>query len=250
MRAMGPGAAVAPEVDLRGLSRVRLETMARAGEAVVDVHRVLAKTGHNVVGEILQGQDRFYEWDHYPPGDVFDPDTHAQFYYHAHAADQRFAGEHGHFHTFLRPGGMPGTVAPADVPDFAPPCDPDDALSHLVAIAMDKHGLPFRLFTVNRWVTGEVWYTADDVIAMLDCFEIDHTKPSWPVNHWITHMVHLFRPQIVDLIRRRDAVVAAWQAQHPARNVFADRALEITSYVDIDIDDQVAAVTRALDAAG
>src|SRR3546814_20478114 len=69
---------------------------------------------------------------------------------HAHAADQRFENEHGHFHTFVRPQGMPPGIRPARVPGFVAPEDADDALSHLVAIAMTPGGLPFRLFTVNR----------------------------------------------------------------------------------------------------
>lgn len=248
MRAALPEAAVKPKIDLSGVSAERLAEMAEAGEEVVNVHRVLAKTGDNIVGEVLQGQGTFFEWDHYPKGDVYDPETRGQYYYHAHAVDQRFPGEHGHFHTFLRPDGMPTGVQPANVSDYVPTRDPNDALSHLIAVSMDKHGLPFRLFTVNRWVTGEVWYTAEDVIAMLDCFEIDHTKPSWAVNRWLSGIIRLFRPQIVDLIHKRDEVIAAWEEQHPDTNVFEDRGLEVTSYVDITIDDQVAAVRERLDA--
>lgn len=248
MRAALPEAAVKPEVDLSGLSRDRLEQMAAAGQEVLEVHRVLAKTGDNVVGEVLRGQGTFFEWDHYPKGDVYDAETHSQYYYHAHAVDQRFPGEHGHFHTFLRPKGMPEGLRPAKVPDFTPPADPNDALSHIIAISMDKFGLPFRLFTVNRWVTGEVWYAAEDVVAMLDHFMIDHARPSWPVNRWVSAMVCLFRPQIEELIRKRDLTVADWQDQHPDRNVYEDRELEVTSFVDIAIDQQAQAVTRALEA--
>src|SRR3546814_9599922 len=97
---------------------------------------------------------------------------------------------------------MPPGVRPAPLPGFAAPADPNDALSHLVAIAMNSGGLPFRLFTVNRWVTGEVWYRADDVIRLLDVFKIDHAQPSWPVNRWISAMVVLFKPQIAELDRK------------------------------------------------
>ncbi len=246
MRAELPEAAVKPEIDLSGLSREQLDEMVLAGREVVDVHRVLAKTKDNIVGEILRGQGKFFEWDHYPKGDVYDHETHAQYYYHAHALDQRFEGEHGHFHTFMRPKGMPKGVKPAAVPNYKKPKDPNDELSHVIAISMDKHGAPFRLFTVNRWVTGEVWYTGEDVLRMLDRFVIDHARPSWPVNRWITGMVRLFRPQIEQLIKKRDRTVADWQAKHPDRDVFEDRELEITSYVDVSIDEQVKAVTARL----
>jgi len=239
-------AALASEFSLDALAVAQLEAMAAAGAEVVEAHRVLAKTGDNLVGELLKHNGTFYEWDHYPPGDVYDHETHGQYYYHAHAPEQRFDGEHGHFHTFVRPKGMPRGMRPARVPGFVAPADPNDALSHLVAIAMSAGGLPFRLFTVNRWVTGEVWYRAEDVIRLLDVFKIDHAQPSWPVNRWISAMIVLFKPQIAELLRARDAKVAAWQQRYPDTDVYEDRDLEVTSFLDISIDDQVQGVARAL----
>jgi len=239
-------AALDADFPLEDLPMEQLEDMAEAGAEVMDVHRVLAKTGDNIVGELLKHNGTFYEWDHYPPGDVYDHETHGQFYYHAHASDQRFQGEHGHFHTFVRPRGMPAGIRPAKVPGYVAPEDPNDALSHLVAIAMTPGGLPFRLFTVNRWVTGEVWYRADDVIRMLDVFKIDHAQPSWPVNRWIGAMVRLFKPQIADLLQARDRKVAAWLDLAPDSDVFEDRDLEVTSFLDISIDRQVRGVAEAL----
>jgi hypothetical protein len=231
---------------LESLSTEALEAMAVAGQEVVEAHRVLAKTGDNVVGELLRGHDTFFEWDHYPPGDVYDSEFHGQYYYHAHVLDQRFENEHGHFHTFVRPKGMPEGIKPATVPGFKKPDDPDDELSHLIAIAMTKEGIPFRLFTVNRWVTGEVWYTAGDVTTLLDCFNIDHARPSWPVNRWVSGMVALFKPQIAALLEARDQAVAAWVEAHPDGDVYEDRELEVTSYLDISVEDHVRAVARAL----
>ena len=79
---------------------------------------------------------------------------------------------------------MPAGVAPLILPETAvargstasPQAPPlklgrRDEVSHLVAIALDYAGEPIRLFTTNRWVTGETWYRADDVIKMLDCFK-------------------------------------------------------------------------------
>ena len=111
---------------------------------------------------------------------------------------------------------------------------------------MDAAGCPFRLFTVNRWVTGETWYVASDVCAMLDCFRIDHTRPSWAANRWITAIVQLYQPQIETLLTMRDGTVEAWQHHHPQGDVYEDRDLEVTSYVDISIQDQVRAVGQAL----
>jgi hypothetical protein len=69
----------------------------------------------------------------------------------------------------------------------------------------------------------------DDVIRMLDRFEVDHANPSWPANRWLTAMLRLFRPQIEALILARDAALADWARTHPGKDVFEDRELEITS---------------------
>ena len=230
---------------LMDLPRERLEEMRDAGDRVLECLRVLSVTDDNIVGELIKNEETFYEWNHYPDGDVYDQVTHSQFYYHAHPPEER-AGEHGHFHTFLRPQGMPDGLKPAPVDDYEAPKDPDDALSHLVAISMDPAGLPIKLFVTNRWVTGEIWYAADDVCRMLDCFEIDHAQPSWPVNMWVSSMVRLFDPQIRTLVAARDAAVAAWRAAHPDGNVFEDRDFEVAADLAIDIDTQREAIARAL----
>ena len=230
---------------LAALPRNTLREMSDAGDRVAECHRILHNTGDNIVGELIKNVETFYEWNHYPDGDVYDSVTHSQFYYHAHPPEER-PGEHGHFHTFIRPKGMPEGIEPAQVSDYEAPEDPDDALSHIVAVSMDSAGLPIKLFTTNRWVTGEIWYSAEDVHRLIDLFQIDHAQPSWPVNLWISSMVKLFDPQVRTLVTERDRVVADWDAKHPGRNVFEDRELEVTSEIEIDIDAQRNAVAEAL----
>ena len=237
---------IACSVDFAALPAETLGSMVAAGEAVIETHRVLAKTDDNIVGELIRDAETFYEWDHYPDGDVYDHETHSQFYYHAHPQELR-GGEHGHFHTFLRPLGMPKGIRPAALPDYKRPKGKNDALSHLVAISMDSHGIPIRLFTTNRWVTGEIWYAAKDVRTMLPHFDIDHAQPSWPVNRWIGAMLRLFEPQIVELLTARDARITGWTATHPDVNVYEDRDLEIASALDISVDDQLSAAVAALE---
>ena len=228
--------------DLGQLPRTRLEAMRAAGAEVLECLRVLDKADLDLVSEVLRGQGTFYELEHYPSDDVFDRDTHGQYYYHAH----RGAGEHGHFHTFLRAPGMPAGVAP--VPYSGGELWPrgDESISHLIAISMNAFGRPISLFAVNRWVSAEAWYPAEDVIRMLDRFAIDHAFPSWPVNRWIGAMLQLFRPQVEALVRHRDTVVDAWRRAHPDSDVFEDRRLDVTGEFVISIDAQIAAVEAAL----
>lgn len=231
--------------DFNTLSTEQLETIAEAGREVVKWQRVLAKTGNNVVSEVLPENGTFYQFDHCPPGDIYDRETHAQYYYHAHRP-----GEHGHFHTFLREKGIPKDCHPVEQSEADYIKQRNDTYSHLVAISMNRQGFPIGMFTTNRWVTAENWYAADDVCAMVDRFEIDHAQPSWPVNRWITAMYRLFRPQIVQLLRERDAVVADWQEKHPDVDVFEDRDLDLPSRIGISVDQQISDVQAALSVYG
>lgn len=229
--------------DFVALGSARLEHMANAGMRIRECYQVLRKGGLNIVSEVLRGQGTFYESEHYPAKDVFDQDTHSQYYYHAHRAD---TDEHGHFHTFLRQPGMPPEILPMAYPSSANWPAGDDALTHLVAISMDAYGFPIGLFATNRWVTNEAWYRAEDIIAMLDRFGIGHAYPSWPVNIWLTHLLTLFRPQIEWLLRDRDKVIAQWQNSHPGCDVLEDRTLEITGHLPIDVEMQIKHVMQAL----
>jgi hypothetical protein len=121
-----------------------------------------------------------------------------------------------------------------------------DEVSHLIAIAIDVRGEPVRLFTTNRWVTGETWYRAEDVIQMLDHFVIAETEPSAVLNRWIGGMIQLFRPQIAALLQARDETVMAWRRRRRT-HVFEDPRLEIASSLDIQLDTQLALVDGARD---
>ncbi len=213
-----------------------------AGEQVLNCYRVLAKSSDNIVGEILKGQGTFYEMDHYPPGDIYDPETHCQYYYHAHRG-----GEHGHFHTFLRSEGMVQGMKPIEGQSHQDYMDQrDDKLTHLIAISMDPQGFPISLFTTNRWVTAENWYNATDVITALERFEMDLAPPSWPVNIWMTNLVRLYAPIIRQLIIERDEVIANWAEKYPERDVFEDRELEVTSEIPINVGDYLSEIEHRL----
>ncbi len=231
--------------QLAALSVKQLENMKSAGEQINHCYRLLKKneTHGNVVREVLNDQGTFYELEHYPKGDVHDSDSHSQYFYHAHRG---IDGENGHFHTFLRAKGMPGKPKPAPYSGKEKWPSGDDALSHLIAVSMDPKGYPIGLFSTNRWVTGETWYKADDVIAMLDHFNMDLLYPSWPVNIWITSTMQLFRPQIEQLLKERDQSIEHWRDTHPDVDVFEDRELEVTSSLLIDVDAQLASVNKEL----
>jgi hypothetical protein len=237
-----------PSRPTSDLSREALLRMANAGVKAVGSIADLHAGGSNLVIEVLRGSGDFIQWKHYPPDDVRDPQSHAQYYFHAHPPDERDQPDYGHFHLFVGPQGVPASSRHAKVRNLAASASDKDAPSHLIAISMTPAGMPERLFTTNGWVTGETWYRAADVIGMLDRFVIDLDHPSRPLNDWLTAMVVLFRPQIEELLIERDRVVLQWQAEHADTDVFEDRRLEIVSSIRISLHNQIEWLDRQLDA--
>ena len=245
-----------PGVDWR-------ESEAQAAAILRECRRELARRGGTVLQEATGGAAAIPEWRRYPEGEAYDPATHAQYFFHRHpsVASGRVAesAEHGHFHLFLRAEGMPAGVAPLVVPELAianAPVPPQsaplkrgarDEVAHLIAVAIDAGGEPIRLFTTNRWVTGETWYAADDMLHMLERFELRTEAPSALLNRWLTALVRLFRPEIAVLLRQRDKAVQEWQWRWGRRgHVFEDTRLEIASRFDIDLEARLALAERQI----
>ena len=225
------------------LSKKQIEKMHQSAQIVSETMRVLQKSETNIVGEMLKTVDDYFEWEHIPADDVYDRHSHSQYYYHTHQKSEDGTNihddEHGHFHSFIRGKGIPEGILPVALPDFNQDMDISDINTHIIGIGMDTYGTPIRLFTVNRWVTGETWYSARDLISMLDSFEIDNIRPSWPVNLWLTHIISMYRPEIEQLILQRDETIKKWEKDHPnIENVYEDRNLEVTSYLNINLLEQ------------
>jgi hypothetical protein len=224
-----------------------------------ECRRELAARSSTILREVTADSAETPEWQRYPEGEVYDPATHAQYFYHRHLVPARGRplqpAECGHFHLFLRAEGMPAGIVPLVAPELAianAPVPPQsaplkrgtrDEVAHLVAVAIDARGEPIRLFTTNRWVTGETWYGASDMIRMLDRFELRTDAPSALLNRWIGALVRLFQPEITVLLRNRDKAVQDWHWRWGRRGpVLEDTRLEITSIFDIDLEARLAAI--------
>lgn len=228
---------------LQRVADADLIVMHNAGREVLTCLSAIGRAASNPVARILRGGGEFYEDAHYPDGDIFDAATASQYYYHAHRVD---SGEHGHFHTFIRAAGIPASMDPYVYTGTTPPPSGDDAICHLVALSMDANGLPTGVFTTNRWVTAETFYPAQCAIELSKSFRVDHADPCWATNRWLTAMLQLFRPQIIDVLHQRDARLVEWQRMYPDRDCFEDRELEVMSECAIDIDDQIAQIDAEL----
>ena len=220
--------------ELAWLGDTEVAALAAAARRVQEVEADLAARGGNVVARLLAEADGFYEWDHYPSGDAYDAGSESQYFYHAHAADQRFPGEHGHFHAFVRPFGLSHLLPDGEAP-------PPDALTHMIAVSIDVNGAATRLFTTNRWVTAERWYRAATAVRLLPHFEMTGEVPAPEVNGWLTALLRLYRADIAALMTARDSRLAAGSGKVSDR-ALDDRTLEVTSLQVIDVPARVHAL--------
>ncbi|RIK88141.1 MAG: hypothetical protein DCC69_02875 [Hyphomicrobiales bacterium] len=190
------------------------EAREQARREIAFCESILARGGLTVLTEIFHGVSSVEAWEHFPPGDVYDPQSGAQWFYHCHPAAEGSA-EHGHFHCFVRPGG------------------PDGPIHHLAAVGVDRDGRPLRLFTVNQWVVDDQRTDAEAAVALLSRFDVQMPRPSYLVNRWLTALFVAWEPEIADLIRERDRVLAA---HVPPKGIptLQDRALEVTSELRLD----------------
>jgi hypothetical protein len=219
------------------MARTSRKSGAKAARALIAATVDIAEAGIPLMLRVVPGEDLFRAWDHYPPDDAVDSASGSRWFYHAHAPGERDAGEHGHFHLFLdRRRFEESGKAPLAGPPGGTSSGAD--IVHMAAIGIDLNGLPTRIFTVNRWVTDEWLHSAADVETLLSSFDLRSATGDTLVNLWLSAAVAFFAPEIRQVLKLRDAVIAQWD---PAADPFEDRSREILSALDIDINSAVAA---------
>lgn len=204
---------------LKSLPETDFEELLEVADEFYRLQHALAQDGLTILTELLRDESDapLVRWQHYPEGDVEDPVTGAMYYYHAHDPVERPEEEHGHFHLFVRPSSSSG-------------------FSHVVGLSLDALGRIRTAFTTNRWVTDECIRPADEVLAMVpEGFVIDRARPSWLLSRWLMAVPRLIWPQLVRLLRDRDAELA-WSGDSPlSEDVSEDRALQVLSEEGVDL---------------
>jgi hypothetical protein len=202
-----------------------------AAAALIDATIRVARAGVPLMRRIVPDDADFRVWDHFPAEDAVDTKSGARWFYHAHPIEERGDREHGHFHLFLPAAAFAGET-PLAVP--IAPADNAPRLVHIAAVTIDLRGVPTQLFTVNRWVTDEWLFAADAVIARLPKFRLAAATGDRLVNRWLAAAVKAYTPELAAILAERDRVLLA---QGPA--VFEDRAQEVLSSIDIDLQQLV-----------
>jgi hypothetical protein len=103
---------------------VSLRQRQRIAAAVLrECRDVLARANSTILHEATGAASDIAPWQRYPEGEVYDPQTHCQYFYHSHGAPEPAGNseppEHGHFHLFLRADGLPAGMTPLVLPELA-----------------------------------------------------------------------------------------------------------------------------------
>lgn len=197
----------------------------------------------NILHYTLKRKSSFERMSHYPQGDRIDHQTGTQYFYHCHRENYN-STEHGHFHCFIRYKQIPKSIKPAPLADWDRYLD--NPMTHIIAIGMNQLGQPIRLFTVNRWVTSEIWYAAEQSKRLLKRYKMTLTQdPYWQVlDKWVEGIIHLFKPQIMWLHQERDKKILDYQIKNTIDNPYMDYDLEELSEIPIDLKQQIEWVIR------
>jgi hypothetical protein len=209
-----------------------------ATRLLVAQQHMLAHNGNSILHYTLGQKKQHVSMSHYPKGDRIDYQTGAQYFYHCHRENFE-REEHGHFHTFLRYKHIPKHIKPAKLPDWDKHID--NPMTHLVAIAMNRLGEPIRLFSVNRWISSEIWYDAKHAKTFTNRFKMTLTDdPYWQIlDQWVEAVIHLFAPQITWVYNARDAAIKAHQQQNPGLNVYEHQGIEELSEININVQEHI-----------
>ena len=220
-------------------ARVTDSAATLAAEALVGCYRELARKRVHLLAPIL-GNRAPVQWEHYPSDDAINRDRRYQWFYHSHDPEDRAgSGEHGHLHLFARMEGVADDIDERLELDYLRCLRTrrrSAATRHLIAIGLNPVGVPVSLFTVNRWVTGDLPLSGRATIAMLDALRLDTGHPT--IDLVIQSILALYREEVRMLIMERDSVLMERATRAPGP--LEDRAIEMPSSVRIDVDRRLA----------
>jgi hypothetical protein len=212
--------------QLRALDpECRWQTCAAATAVVDGLDGFIAKGGVPLAAVVDDA--RATQWQQYGSSDTEAETGGLHYFYHSHPAPSMPPGEHGHFHLFAR---VPGAAVEAD------------RLAHLVAIGVDARGMPGRLFTTNRWVTGGNWFSASETIALAEKASTGHERLIDPVERWLCAQLGVFMPQVAALLVHRDRRI---EASARGSRTLEDRRTYLLSQCRVSLVEQIATVEQA-----
>jgi len=214
-------------------------TPEQAAHTVIETITTMAQEQRPLMLRVIP-EDGATFWTHYPKGDARSASCKARWYYHVHAAGDRDADEHGHFHLFLHRDQLPDGLEPKVWPPQGE--EAKAHVTHLIGLSIDTLGIPRAWFATNRFVTNEFLYPADVMIDHMPAFNVDDTKQDDLVNRFVTAMVALYREEIAGLLHQRDARQAELFAAHGEAGYEKVSGKDVLAQIQIDLDAKIGAM--------
>ena len=214
-----------------------------AATRLLSCYGALAQRHEHLLYEVTAGT-KTMQWEHWPADDAVDEGSGYQWFYHSHAPEDRQAGaakEHGHFHLFARADAwtaLPSSLAEADTLRLLAGSEISVSTRHLLCISLDAKGVPFELFTVNSWVTGDSMLDAASTEWLLAKLKLSTGHGT--IDAVLESLITLCAPQLHALLASRDTALQA-RAVVDNETLF-DRSLEVLSSYRIDLDEILASV--------
>ncbi|MCK4742862.1 MAG: hypothetical protein KAT25_03495 [Sulfuriflexus sp.] len=170
----------------------------------------------NLVLDVLAGQTP-HENEKFPKGELNFADSGWRGFYHCHSAEDKDPEEHGHFHLFV--------------------CCGEEQWTHVAALSIDNQGQPRSWFTVNQWVTGANWLSANDTLILLDNIQV-------PVESTITEkfllsMLGLYHDDLSELLLERDRRLTQINAGANMDDTLQDRDVYVLSFQPIALQERL-----------
>jgi len=180
----------------------------------------MAEQNTNAVLLLLEGTGKIKPGRQYPEGGLLFAGQRWRAFYHCHWYETDHPAEHGHFHVFANVG--------------------DWEWAHVAGLAIDWYGQPVRWFTVNRLLTGGSWLEADR-FRMLTGLPVDDGQDTL-IGRWLYAMLGLYRTELLDLLRQRDACIQLCRdSSSRGESVHDDRSVCELSTCDIELESTLVA---------
>ncbi len=208
-----------------------------AAQTVIESIVAMAQEGKPLMQRVLPQDEDIKWWEHYPKFDARSKKCQSRWYYHVHKPGSRSPDEHGHFHLFLDKTQIKKASRSIAKPDYSKN-KKKARVSHLIALSIDKQGIPREWFTTNRWVTDEWMYPAKIMIDHLPLYDVDDTQEDKLVNKLITAMVRLYSDEIEEMLHERDAKLKEIGANRKNLELF-NKGNEVLSTRAIDLDAKI-----------
>lgn len=102
---------------------------------------------------------------------------------------------------------------------------------------MDNMGQPLGWFTVNHWVSGESWESADILTSYLTC--VPFGKAESLVERWLLSLLALSSNSVSHVLKERDRVLEIKEEQASGKDIKQDKNIYLLSETPLNLKELI-----------